>query len=197
MPHCFTSSRESPARIRDRAVLQESESSEDASGLWRLLDQSRQTADLGGWDGILAEIRWLVARRPDTQRLGQLTKPLRLAAPDWTAQIEDGTAVAFGGIGDDCPNRWQCRCAQSGFDPVIGSVASVAHGSWIEQTREWIRGPIQELMGTSYWLEVSKVPGDPCLAPAPEASTPSSRGHAGSSAAPSGTYLMARGPHES
>ncbi|MEU4772443.1 AAA domain-containing protein [Micromonospora sp. NPDC023644] len=141
-------------------VLEEGMSRTDASELWRLLDQSRQRADLGGWDGTLAEVRRLAALRPDAQRFAQLTERLRPAAPGWTAQIEDGSAVAIGGTGADCPHRWQWRRAQTWFDAVVGSVDPVALGRRIEQTRERIRRLTQELVVASSWLEVSKALDD-------------------------------------
>ncbi|SCL53627.1 Part of AAA domain-containing protein [Micromonospora citrea] len=142
------------------ATLQEGMSSTDASELWRLLDQTRQHADLAGWDGILAEVRRLAALRPDAQRFAQLAERLRPAAPGWTAQIEDGTATALGGTGADCPHRWQWRRAQTWFDAVVGSVDPVALGRRIEQTRERIRRLTQELVVASSWLEVSKALDD-------------------------------------
>lgn len=141
-------------------VLQEGMSRTDASELWRLLDQARQRADLEGWDGILDEVRRLAALRPDAQRFAQLTERLRPVAPGWTAQIEDGTAVALGGTGADCPHRWQWRRAQTWFDTVVGSVDPVAVGRRIEQTRERIRRLTQELVVASSWLEVSKALDD-------------------------------------
>ncbi|MFY1598359.1 AAA domain-containing protein [Micromonospora sp. WMMD737] len=141
-------------------LLQEGMSHTDASELWRLLDQSRQRADLEGWDGILDEVRRLAALRPDAQRFAQLTERLRPVAPGWTAQIEDGTAVAIGGTGADCPHRWQWRRAQTWFDAVVGSVDPVALGRRIEQTRERIRRLTQELVVASSWLEVSKALDD-------------------------------------
>ncbi|MER6755202.1 sigma-70 family RNA polymerase sigma factor [Micromonospora echinofusca] len=141
-------------------VLQEGTSRTDASELWRLLDQARQRADLEGWDGILDEVRRLAALRPDAQRFAQLTERLRPVAPGWTAQIEDGTAVALGGTGADCPHRWQWRRAQTWFDAVVGSVDPVAVGRRIEQTRERIRRLTQELVVASSWLEVSKALDD-------------------------------------
>ncbi|MEH0972202.1 AAA domain-containing protein [Micromonospora sp. CPCC 205546] len=141
-------------------VLQEGMSRTDASELWRLLDQSRQRADLEGWDGILAEVRRLAALRPDARRFAQLTERLRPVAPGWTAQFEDGTAAALGGTGADCAHRWQWRRAQTWFDAVVGSVDPDALGRRIEQTRERIRRLTQELVVASSWLEVSKALDD-------------------------------------
>ncbi|MGC5020344.1 AAA domain-containing protein [Micromonospora sp. DT47] len=137
------------------AALQHGMSDSEASELWRLLDLSRQSADLDGWDGILDEVRRLAALRPDAQRFLHLSTRLREAAPGWTAAIDDGTAPALGGTGADCLHRWQWRRAQTWFDSVVGSVDPVALGRRIEQTRERIRGLTQELVVASSWLEVS------------------------------------------
>ncbi|SCG43418.1 AAA domain-containing protein [Micromonospora halophytica] len=137
------------------AVLQAGMSTTNASELWRLLDQSRQHADLASWDGTLDEVRRLAALRPDAQRLAQLTDLLRPAAPGWTGQIEDGTAAALAGTGADCLHRWQWRQAQTWFDTVVGSVDPVALGRRIDRTRERIRQLTQELVVASSWLEVS------------------------------------------
>ncbi|SCG67761.1 AAA domain-containing protein [Micromonospora coxensis] len=137
------------------AVLQAGMSTTNASELWRLLDQSRQDADLANWDGILDEVRRLAALRPDAQRFAQLTDLLRPAAPDWTGQLEDGTATALDATGADCLRRWQWRQAQTWFDTVVGSVDPVALGRRIDRTRERIRQLTQELVVASSWLEVS------------------------------------------
>ncbi|MFI2712101.1 AAA domain-containing protein [Micromonospora sp. NPDC018662] len=141
------------------AALQTGMSTDDASELWRLLDQSRQ-GDLSAWDGILDEVRRLAALRPDAQRFTQLTDRLRPAAPAWTAEIDAGTATALAGTGGDCPHRWQWRRAQTWFDTVVGSVDPVVLGRRVEQTRDRIRRLTQELVVASSWLEVSKALDD-------------------------------------
>ncbi|MFG2058587.1 AAA domain-containing protein [Micromonospora sp. NPDC048930] len=141
-------------------VLQVGMSTSDASELWRLLDQSRQQADLPGWDGILDEVRRLAGLRPDAQRFTQLIERLRPAAPAWTAQIDEGTATAIAGTGGDCLHRWQWRRTQTWFDTVVGSIDPLALGRRVEQTRDRIRRLTQELVVASSWLEVSKALDD-------------------------------------
>ncbi|MFC8848676.1 MULTISPECIES: AAA domain-containing protein [unclassified Micromonospora] len=153
-PAVFAHDRLVAERRRLDALLQHGMSSTDASDLWRLLDQAHQ-GDLDGWDGILDEVRRLAALRPEAQRLAQLTDRLRPAAPDWTAQIEDGTAAALHGTGADCLGRWRWRRAQTWFDQVVGSVDPVALGRRVDRTRERIRQLTKELVVASSWLEVS------------------------------------------
>ncbi|MFI5485651.1 AAA domain-containing protein [Micromonospora echinaurantiaca] len=141
-------------------ALETGMSMDDASELWRLLDQSRQQPDLPGWDGILEEVRRLAGLRPDAQRFTELAERLRPAAPAWAAQIDDGTANALAGTGGDCLHRWQWRRAQTWFDKVVGSVDPVALGRRVEQTRDRIRRLTQELVVASSWLEVSKALDD-------------------------------------
>ncbi|SCF41544.1 Protein of unknown function [Micromonospora purpureochromogenes] len=142
------------------AALQAGMSGTDASELWRLLDLSRQSADLDRWDSYLDEVRRLAALRPDAQRFRELSARLREAAPGWTATIDDGTAPTLADNGTDCLHRWQWRQAQTWFDSVVGSVDPVALGRRIEQTRERIRRLTQELVVASSWLEVSKALDD-------------------------------------
>ncbi|WP_422753189.1 AAA domain-containing protein [Micromonospora sp. WMMD708] len=136
------------------ALLQRGMSGVDASDLWRLLDHAYQ-GDLDGWDALLDEVRRLAALRPEAQRFAQLTARLRPVAPDWTAQLEDGTAVALHGTGADCLDRWRWRRAQTWFDQVVGSVDPVALGRRVDRTRERIRQLTRELVVASAWLEVS------------------------------------------
>ncbi|MEU4550753.1 AAA domain-containing protein [Micromonospora violae] len=142
------------------AALQSGMSSTDASELWRLLDLSRQSADLDRWDSYRDEVRRLAALRPDAQRFQDLSARLREAAPGWTATIDDGTASALAGNGMDCLHRWQWRQAQTWFDTVVGSVDPVVLGRRVEQIRERIRRLTQELVVASSWLEVSKALDD-------------------------------------
>ncbi|GGR73265.1 hypothetical protein GCM10010169_16600 [Micromonospora fulviviridis] len=137
------------------ALLQHGMSNAEASELWRLLDQSRQRADVEGWDGLLDEVRRLAGLRPDAQRFVELAERLRQAAPAWTAQIDAGEASALAGTGGECLHRWQWRRAQTWFDAVVGSVDPVALGRRVEQTRDRIRRLTQELVVASSWLEVS------------------------------------------
>ncbi|WKU04355.1 AAA domain-containing protein [Micromonospora sp. HUAS LYJ1] len=136
------------------ALLQRGMSGVDASDLWRLLDHSYQ-GDLDGWDALLDEVRRLAALRPEAQRFAQLTGRLRPVAPDWTAQLEDGAAVALHGTGADCLDRWRWRRTQTWFDQVVGSVDPVALGRRVDRTRERIRQLTRELVVASAWLEVS------------------------------------------
>ncbi|WP_431917158.1 AAA domain-containing protein [Micromonospora wenchangensis] len=136
------------------ALLQRGMSGVDASDLWRLLDHSYQ-GDLDGWDALLDEVRRLAALRPEAQRFAQLTGRLRPVAPDWTAQLEDGSAAALHGTGADCLDRWRWRRAQTWFDQVVGSVDPVALGRRVDRTRERIRQLTRELVVASAWLEVS------------------------------------------
>ncbi|MEU1751154.1 AAA domain-containing protein [Micromonospora matsumotoense] len=136
------------------ALLQHGMSGADASDLWRLLDHSYQ-GDLDGWDALLDEVRRLAALRPEAQRLAQLADRLRPVAPDWTAQLEAGTAAALHGTGADCLDRWRWRRAQTWFDQVVGSVDPVALGRRVDRTRERIRQLTRELVVASSWLEVS------------------------------------------
>ncbi|MGC3859893.1 AAA domain-containing protein [Micromonospora chersina] len=137
------------------ALLQHGMSNAEASELWRLLDQSRQRADVEGWDGFLDEVRRLAGLRPDGQRFVELAERLRQAAPAWTAEIDAGGASALAGTGGECLHRWQWRRAQTWFDAVVGSVDPVALGRRVEQTRDRIRRLTQELVVASSWLEVS------------------------------------------
>ncbi|WP_433285520.1 sigma-70 family RNA polymerase sigma factor [Micromonospora sp. CA-244673] len=137
------------------ALLQHGMSNAEASELWRLLDQSRQRADVEGWDGLLDEVRRLAGLRPDAQRFVDLAERLRQAAPAWTAEIDAGEASALAGSGGECLHRWQWRRAQTWFDAVVGSVDPVALGRRVEQTRDRIRRLTQELVVASSWLEVS------------------------------------------
>ncbi|MEH0980889.1 AAA domain-containing protein [Micromonospora sp. CPCC 205556] len=142
------------------AALQAGMSGTDASELWRLLDLSRQSADLDRWDSYLDEVRRLAALRPDAQRFRELSARLREAAPAWAASIDDGTAPTLTDNGMDCLHRWQWRQAQTWFDTVVGSVDPVALGRRVEQIRERIRRLTQELVVASSWLEVSKALDD-------------------------------------
>ncbi|MGX4656417.1 AAA domain-containing protein [Micromonospora sp. SCSIO 07396] len=136
------------------ALLQRGMSGVEASDLWRLLDHAYQ-GDLDGWDALLDEVRRLAALRPEAQRFATLTGRLRPVAPDWTTQLEDGTAVALHGTGADCLDRWRWRRAQTWFDQVVGSVDPVALGRRADRTRERIRQLTRELVVASAWLEVS------------------------------------------
>ncbi|WP_199733531.1 AAA domain-containing protein [Micromonospora sp. BL4] len=156
----FTHDRLVAAEREMAAALQAGMSGKDASELWRLLDLSRQSADLDRWDSYLQEVRRLAALRPEAQRFRDLSARLREAAPGWTATIEEGTAPALDGNGADCLHRWEWRQAQTWFDTVVGSVDPVALGRRIEQTRERIRRLTQELVVASSWLEVSKALDD-------------------------------------
>ncbi|MFY1700604.1 AAA domain-containing protein [Micromonospora sp. WMMA1923] len=136
------------------ALLQAGMVHPEASELWRLLDQSRQRADLAGWDTLVDEVRRLAALRPAALRFAQLTDRLRPVAPGWTAQLDDGSAIPPG-TGADCLRRWQWRQAQSWFDSVVGSVDPVAVGRRVDRSRERIRQLTRELVVASAWLEVS------------------------------------------
>ncbi|MET8310928.1 AAA domain-containing protein [Micromonospora sp. NPDC005173] len=156
----FTNDRLVAAEREVAAALQAGMSGTDASELWRLLDLSRQSADLDRWDSYLDEVRRLAALRPDAQRFRELSARLREAAPAWAASIDDGTAPTLADNGMDCLHRWQWRQAQTWFDTVVGSIDPVALGRRVEQIRDRIRRLTQELVVASSWLEVSKALDD-------------------------------------
>ncbi|MGA3526451.1 AAA domain-containing protein [Melissospora conviva] len=141
-------------------VLQTGLATDNASALWRLLDQIRGQEDLPGWDGVLDEARRLAVLRADAQRFSELMERLRGAAPAWAAEIDQGTAPALNGTGLDCLHRWQWRRAQTWFDAVVGSVDPANLGRQVEQIRERIRNLTRELVVASSWLEVSKALND-------------------------------------
>jgi very-short-patch-repair endonuclease len=142
------------AQNRIAAYLQEGMSRPDASDLWRVLDLQWQEPDLQGWDATCAEIRRLASLVPQAQTYANLQHRLA-AAPQWSAEIDTGTATALHGTGADCLCRWRWRQVQTWFDEVIGDLDAGVIGRRVERCREQIRRLTSELVVASSWLAVS------------------------------------------
>ena len=125
-----------------------------AAGLARWPRMAAAWADLEGWDEAVAEVRRLVALRPEVQRYVVLRERLADVAPEWADQIEAGAVPAVsGGV---CLQAWEWRRAQSWFDVVVGSVDPAVLSRRVENGREKIRRLTGELVVASAWLEVSR-----------------------------------------
>jgi hypothetical protein len=110
-------------------------------------------ADAASWDNAAAEVRRLVALRPDVNRYDELCDRLAEVAPQWAAAIDAGADLPV--AGDDTLRAWRWRQAHSWFDEQIASVDTVATSRQIEHCRDRIRRLTHELVVTSAWLQVS------------------------------------------
>jgi very-short-patch-repair endonuclease len=107
--------------------------------------------DFDGWDDARAEIRRLWTVRPDATRFAELADRLRVVAPQWTLDIEQGNAIPA-----SVELSWRWRQAQTWFDEVVGAVDTAALGERVEHCREQIRSLTRDLVVTSAWLEVAR-----------------------------------------
>ena len=125
-----------------------------ADGLARWPRLAAAWESLDGWDEELAELRRLVALRPEAERYVALRDRLAAAAPEWAALIEAGQVPAV--TGEACLDAWAWRRAQTWFDEVIGSVDPAVLSKRVEVARDKIRRRTGELVVASAWLEVSR-----------------------------------------
>ena len=112
------------------------------------------SGDLTEWDDALAEIRRLWTVRPQALRFAELAARLRLVAPQWTVEIEDGEALPD--TGETALRAWRWRQAQTWFDETVGAVDTAALGRKVERCRDRIQQLTRDLVVTLAWLSVAR-----------------------------------------
>jgi REase_MTES_1575/AAA domain len=112
------------------------------------------SSDVTDWDDALAEIRRLWTVRPQALRFAELAARLRLAAPQWTVEIEDGDSLPDSG--ETALRAWQWRQAQTWFDETVGAVDTAALGRKVEHCRDRIQQLTRDLVVTLAWLSVAR-----------------------------------------
>jgi very-short-patch-repair endonuclease len=117
-----------------------------------------EAADADAWDAAAAEVRRLVALRPDADRYEELCDRLAEVAPQWVAVVDAGQALPASG--EDALRAWRWRQTQTWFDEQVASVDAVEIGRNIERCRDRIRRLTYELVVASAWLQVSLILDD-------------------------------------
>ncbi len=128
--------------------------------------------DLTEWDDVLAEIRRLWTVRPEALRFAELAARLRLVAPQWTVEIEDGSwagtwagpagrrSSALPDSGETALRAWRWRQAQTWFDETVGVLDTAALGRKVERCRDRIQQLTRDLVVTLAWLSVARTLDD-------------------------------------
>jgi very-short-patch-repair endonuclease len=128
--------------------------------------------DLTNWDDALEEIRRLWTIRPQAMRFAELAARLRLVAPQWTVEIEDGSwagtwagpagqrSSALPDNGETALRAWRWRQAQTWFDETVGAIDAAALGRRVERCRDRIQQLTRDLVVTSAWLSVARTLDD-------------------------------------
>jgi very-short-patch-repair endonuclease len=110
------------------------------------------------WDDALAEIRRLWTLRPDALRFAELSARLRLVAPQWTVEIENGDNLPDSG--ETALRAWRWRQAQTWFDETVGAIDTAGLARRVERCRDRIQEQTRVLVVTSAWLSVARTLDD-------------------------------------